>query len=176
MTVAEIPWSVPVRLDEVSDAGKQVTLEANEATRAALARPAGVEAVERLTATLDLMPRGRDGLHVTGRVTGAVRQICVITLEPVVNQIDEEVDVTFAPPDEAALADEDKVQGTLSEGPEPLVNGGVDLGALATEYLILGIDPHPRKPGATFAPPPVEGVAHPFAGLAALAKKGTVKD
>ena len=28
----------------------------------------------------------------------------------------------------------------------------VDLGAIATEFLILGIDPYPRKAGAEFAP------------------------
>ena len=31
-------------------------------------------------------------------------------------------------------------------GPEPLIGGIVDLGALATEFLILGLDPYPRKP------------------------------
>ena len=30
---------------------------------------------------------------------------------------------------------------------EPLIDGKVDLGALATEFLILGLDPYPRKPG-----------------------------
>ena len=34
------------------------------------------------------------------------------------------------------------------EGPETLHGGVVDLGAVATEFLILGIDPYPRKPGA----------------------------
>ena len=30
----------------------------------------------------------------------------------------------------------------------------VDLGAVATEFLLLGIDPYPRKPGAVFEAPP----------------------
>jgi hypothetical protein len=55
--------------------------------------------------------------------------------------------------------------------PEPLIGGSVDLGALATEFLILGIDPYPRKPGAIFEPPqdrmPDEG---PFAALSKLTK------
>ncbi len=55
--------------------------------------------------------------------------------------------------------------------PEPLVDGVVDLGALATEFLILGLDPYPRKPGAVFQPPqdskPDGG---PFAALAGLTK------
>jgi hypothetical protein len=48
----------------------------------------------------------------------------------------------------------------------------IDLGALATEFLILGIDPYPRKPGTVFEPPWEGGdVGHPFAGLAALTKR-----
>ena len=57
------------------------------------------------------------------------------------------------------------------------MHGGViDLGAVATEFLILGIDPYPRKPGAVFAAPPAapgEAAEHPFAALAALkSRKG----
>ena len=55
--------------------------------------------------------------------------------------------------------------------PEPLIDGIVDLGALATEFLILGLEPYPRKPDAVFEPPqdaaPEPG---PFAALAKLAK------
>jgi hypothetical protein len=52
-----------------------------------------------------------------------------------------------------------------------MVDGVVDLGAIATEFLILGIDPYPRKPGAVFEPPQSgDGEASPFAALAALKK------
>ena len=37
--------------------------------------------------------------------------------------------------------------------PEVLHDGAVDLGAVATEFLLLGIDPYPRKPGAVFDAP-----------------------
>ena len=96
----ERPWSVTVRVDEVPESGRHVSLEASEETRAALAGPAGVDAVERLSATFDLTRRGRDGLHVQGRVNATVRQTCVVSLEPMVNTIDEAVDVDFAPPRE----------------------------------------------------------------------------
>jgi hypothetical protein len=53
-----------------------------------------------------------------------------------------------------------------------LTGGMVDLGALATEFLILGIDPYPRKADAVFAGSSAgEGPANPFAALAALKKK-----
>lgn len=55
--------------------------------------------------------------------------------------------------------------------PEPLLGGVVDLGALATEFLILGLDPYPRKSGAVFeAPPDRKPEDSPFAALAKLTK------
>jgi hypothetical protein len=53
--------------------------------------------------------------------------------------------------------------------PDPIVDGRIDLGALAAEFLALGLDPYPRKPGAAFAgaePEPERD--SPFAALARL--------
>jgi hypothetical protein len=177
-------WSAAVRLDEVSDAGRHIAFAADADVRAALAKPLGVEAVERLTASFDLTRRGRDGLHVAGVVRATVRQTCIVTLEPVVNEIDEEIDVDYAPPSEMRkaaetidLEDSEAAQSGPDE-PEPLIGNSVDLARLATEFLVLGIDPYPRKPDAAFEPPqPAEaGAAHSFAALAGLSKKGTVKE
>lgn len=186
---SETAWSVRVRPDEVPETGRHVEIEAPEAARAAVARAANVEAVEALTASFDLTRRGRDGLRAVGTVRGRVRQACVVTLEPVVNTLEEGIDVTFAPPRDAAERakgragedddDDEPVAGTIAgeEPPEPLVNGAVDLGALATEFLVLGIDPYPRKPGVAFvAPAAGDSAANPFAALAALKKANKVKD
>src|ERR1043165_1413829 len=100
MTNTGRPWSATIRLDEIGESGRHVELEASEAVRAALAKPAGVDAVERRVARFDLTRRGRDRLHVSGEVRGTVRQACVVTLDPVVNEISEAIAVTFAPPRE----------------------------------------------------------------------------
>jgi hypothetical protein len=61
--------------------------------------------------------------------------------------------------------------------PETIRDGIIDLGAVATEFLVLGLDPYPRKPGAVFdAPPAGDPAGHPFAALAALKKDGGPKD
>jgi hypothetical protein len=58
------------------------------------------------------------------------------------------------------------------EPPEPLIGGIVNLGALATEFLVLGIDPYPRKADVEFAPVTVgEEGPKPFAALGALKKR-----
>jgi uncharacterized metal-binding protein YceD (DUF177 family) len=120
-------------------------------------------------------------VHVVGHVSATVEQICVVTLEPVVNAIDEAVDLIFVPAETAARAERARrVDGDAAEAsiladdpPEVLRDGVVDLGEIATEFLLLGIDPYPRKPGAVFQAT-ASGDAdttHPFAALAAL-KKG----
>lgn len=166
------PWAVPVALDDIPDAGLHLELEASSEIRTALAALAEVNDVPALSATFDLTREGT-GVHVSGRVQARVGQTCVVTLEPIENTIDEAVDVQFMPGADAAEAghvvdasDEDE------EPPEPLVDGKIDLGALATEFLLLGIDPYPRKPGAEFTPPQAEDAGdHPFAGLETLKKR-----
>jgi hypothetical protein len=172
-----LPWSALTRLVDIPETGLHVSLEAAPEVLAALAKPAGVDAVERLVAAFDLTPRGR-GLHVGGRVIGTVRQTCTVTLDPLVNAIDEEVDDDFAPPRSAKEGPEE----ASGEEPEPLTGDSIDLGVLATEYLILGVDPYPRKPDAAFEPPAApdpggqESAAHPFAALSEWNKKGAVKE
>ena len=167
MTRAEAVWHVPVRAHEVPQAGARFSLEADAPTRAAVAATADVPEVSRLQAEFDVTPARDGGLRVLGSVSASVRQTCVVTLDPMVSEIDERVDLTFTPP--AARTGAVEEEADAAEDRDTLEGGGVDLGALVVEFLILGIDPYPRKPGAVFTPPAVEGAdEHPFAGLAAL--------
>ena len=60
------------------------------------------------------------------------------------------------------------------DGPDPLIGGVVDLGALAGEFLTLALDPYPRKPGAAFEEPaPAVPEESPFS---ALSKRETGAD
>jgi hypothetical protein len=99
----------------------------------------------------------------------------VVTLDPVENDIDEEVDLIFAPmghiPELAEPTDDaDEGPTDMTDAPEPIENGAIDLGRLATDVLYLAIDPYPRKEGALFehqvtAADPED---HPFAALKSL--------
>jgi hypothetical protein len=165
-------WSVPVRLDDVPPTGRRFDLRADEAVRAAVARAAGVPEVANLRAVLDVTLHGTDGLHVAGHVSAAVRQTCVVTLEPMTNSIEESIDLVFERGTPGVDSGPSESEDAARERPEPLVDGIVDLGAVAVEFLMLGIDPYPRKPGAVFrAPTSDDAGAGPFAGLAALRKK-----
>jgi uncharacterized metal-binding protein YceD (DUF177 family) len=167
-------WSAPLAIHEVSETGRHVELVADDGTRAALANAIGLRALPRLEASFDVSRQGRDGLHMTGQVSATVGQICVVTLEPIENEIEESIDLVFKPAGESEMSSESATSEVAdNDAPEPLVGGVVDLGAVATEFLTLGIDPHPRKPDAEFTAPASgdDAAAHPFAALAAL-KKG----
>jgi uncharacterized metal-binding protein YceD (DUF177 family) len=139
-------------------------VEAPAAARAAVAELAAVRELPQLSAVFDLTRRGA-GVQVSGRVNASVGQTCVVSLEPIESKVEETIDVTYAPPGAAERTGND-------EPLEPLVGGAVDVGALATEFLLLAIDPYPRKQGVQFAPPQAEeGGEHPFAVLATLKKR-----
>ncbi len=167
-----IPWNVPVAVEDIPDTGLHLEIEAPAAVRPELAEIAELRELLQFSAVFDLIRQG-SRVHVAGQVKARVGQICVVTLEPVENTVEEAVDLKFAPSVGVADAGPKAVRKRArdEEPPEPLIGGTLDLGELATEFLILGIDPYPRKPGAQFAPLPVEDAGeHPFAALAALKK------
>jgi Large ribosomal RNA subunit accumulation protein YceD len=168
------PWSAPVAIHDVPETGRRFDLVADQNTRAAVAESIGLRTLPRLEASFDVSRHGRAGLRVVGRVSATVGQTCVVTLEPIDNEIEEPVDLVFVPAIAADVSPEGGGGGevTAADEIEPLVGGIADLGVVATEFLTLGIDPYPRKSGAEFtAPVAGDDSSHPFAALAAL-KKG----
>ena len=165
---AERPWSVPVPVAEIPDGGCHYDLAADVSVRDAVAALAGIRTLPRLEASFDLARRG-DGVAVRGEVRAQAGQTCVVTLEPIESEIHEAVDLIFEPPETSGRKPADRKRG---EPPEPLENGVVDLGVIATEFLVLGLDPYPRKQGAEFSrPQSADEGARPFAALGALKKR-----
>jgi hypothetical protein len=177
------PWRAPVIVAQIPDAGLHRKLEAPVAARRAMADIAGLRDILSAQAVFDLTPKSGGRVHVTGQVRARIGQTCVVTLDPIENDIDEEIDLMFAPEAEARrLADlieegrDSEEPPEVADPPEAIVGGIIDLGRLATDALFLAIDPYPRKPGAVFeadvtASDPED---HPFAALKALqeGKKG----
>ncbi len=171
------PFSRIIRVDTLPKNGETVTIEANPAEREALAASLKLPSIERLSATLTVKRAARGGARVIGAVQGELTRTCVVTLEPFPAAVEEEIDVRFAPPDNEAEArrrrDEPETVSMIDDDePDPLIDGKIDLGALASEFFALGLDPYPRKPGVTFEPPvEPEPEATPFAVLRGDEKK-----
>jgi hypothetical protein len=175
MTDKADPWRVPVTVAQIPDTGLHRDIEAAPAVRESMAKLGGLREILSANASLDVTPKGGGRFHVGGRVRARVRQTCVVTLDPVENDMDEKVDLIFTPVEQivqmADLADEaDEAGVEIPDPPEPIVNGVIDLGRLATDALFLGIDPYPRRKDAVFEPPVVaaDPEDHPFAALKAL--------
>jgi hypothetical protein len=169
------PWSVPVIVEQIPDTGLHREIEANPATRAAMAEVAGLREVLSARASLDVTPKSGGRVHVTGHVRARIGQNCVVTLDPIENEIDESIDLIFAPPEQipqlSDLVEEAAESDTeIPDPPEPIINGIVDLGRLATDAMFLAVDPYPRRPDAVFEPliEAADPMDHPFAALTAL--------
>ncbi|WP_372618750.1 YceD family protein [Falsiroseomonas sp.] len=163
-------FSRPVRLGPDR---RDITLEANEAERGALARRFGILGIGALTATLRLEPEAGGSVRARGRLSARVEQLCVVTLEPVAQRVEVAMDLRILGEGEEP-ADEDP------DSPDEIesLGGVVDLGEAVAEQLALALDPYPRAEGATL--PPLDDEApeggsqaaparpNPFAGLAKL--------
>jgi uncharacterized metal-binding protein YceD (DUF177 family) len=175
------PFSHPLAVDKIPARGLRLKIEVDASQRAAIARWLDLRDVAEMAADFEVAPIGRTGLiRVNGRLTAKVTQSCVVTLAPVQTGVDEEISMTFGPPEEA----EDEADGAAeldirfdeSDPPDPIIDGVIDLGAVMVEHLALGVDPFPRSEGAEFSPPEdkadePERKANPFAVLASLKQK-----
>ncbi len=182
-----LPFSRIYLADDLRDsAGDDFAISADQAETKALAKANTLVAVKSFGARFRIVPEGRV-LHLKGEVSAEVTQTCVVTLEDFDSTIREEIDARFAPQErmpepksgghrqrETNLSDE----GLETDPPEAIVDGKIDLGAVAAEFFTLGLDPYPRKPGAAFETgekentPADDAEASPFAALARLKPGG----
>lgn len=153
------PVSFEVNVARLPQKGMPVVIEADEKQLAALAEEHGVLSVKNFRADLHVGSWKRNGVRVSGVVVADIVQACVVTLDPIEAHIEEEVSALFLPEDSklGRLGFEGGGEIMLdAEGPDsPEIFSGetIDVGALAEEFFGLGIDPYPRKSGASLEAP-----------------------
>jgi uncharacterized metal-binding protein YceD (DUF177 family) len=169
------PWRVPLAVAQIPDTGLHRDLKADEAIRHAIADVGDLREVLSAQASFEVTPKSGGRFHVAGSVRARIGQTCVVSLEPMESDIDEPIDLIFAPPEQipqmAALVDEaEHSDGDTPDPPEPIENGIIDLGRVATDALYLAVNPYPRKSDAVFEPliEAADPEDHPFAALKAL--------
>lgn len=169
------PLSRPFSVAQLPARGTEFTVEASPEERDALAKDLDLPAIKSLTARLHVTGSPAR-VHVKGRLRASIVQTCVVTLEPFESELDEEVEVAFRAPLDG---EREPVSGEEIEAdpdaPDELLGDRIDLGAITAEFLALGLDPYPRKPGVEFEAAATEGAAEteasPFAALARLRKE-----
>jgi uncharacterized metal-binding protein YceD (DUF177 family) len=178
-----------VDLDKMG-AGGSTALEVtpSESERAALARRFGFLGLPAFSARATIDRRAGGQVVVEGRLRGRIVQACILSLDPVTQELDETFRIAFKQ-DLAEELDAENGETVLSaqvDAPEPLAGNMLDVGEIVAEQLALAADPYPRRPGVKLEdvlPKPrnagnegrragkSDGRRHPFAGLAALRDK-----
>lgn len=179
---SDAPGPIPfaVNVARLPKKGMPVTIEADEAQRAALAAAHGLNAVRSFRADMDVVGWKKGGVKVTGRVVAGIEQACIATLEPVDETVDETFSALFLPEGSRLAVPQRLVEGEMildaegEDAPELFSGDTIDVGALAEEFFTLGINPYPRKAGAEVQPPETDREEYrgPLAEkLAALRRK-----
>lgn len=178
-------WSCIVDTTEMSQAGLRLSISPPPEVHQQLIQRLGIVTLEGLEADVALNRATHSAvLHVTGNIRAKIRQNCVVTLEPIDTEINENFEAWFTDPAHAvslAKVRQDKKvkKGNVempildeSEDPEPIIDGKIDLGELVTQHLSLAINPYPHKEGVQFevgddAPKPDKSdlQSNPFAAL-----------
>jgi uncharacterized metal-binding protein YceD (DUF177 family) len=161
--------------------GMPLRLMSNENERLALAKAHDLISVQSFTAELLIKRWRKDGVKITGKVAAEITQNCVITLEPLISQIQNEIDGLFVQEGSKLARPPLSADGEIvidydgADLPETFSGDAIDVGALAEEFFGLAIDPYPRKPGAALEAAPDEepGLSKPspFAKLLKFGKE-----
>jgi len=165
-------------------AGAALEIAASESERQALVKRFGLLGLPAFSARVTIDRRVGGQVVVEGRLRGKIVQACILTLEPVTQDLDETFRLVFA----EGIADEkdpesgEALVSAQADAPEPLSGNMLDVGEIVAEQLSLASDPYPRRPGVKLEdvlpkprqidrPARGEPRRHPFAGLAALRDK-----
>jgi uncharacterized metal-binding protein YceD (DUF177 family) len=177
-----------VDLDRMSTGSAALDITASDGERAALAKRFGFLDLPAFSARVTVDRRVGGQVIVKGRLRGRIVQACILTLDPVTQELDDAFRIVFQQ-DLAEERDPESGEALLNaqaDAPEPLTGNLLDVGEIIAEQLSLAADPYPRRPGVKLEdvlPKPGKGGKggddagkahqrpHPFAGLAALRDK-----
>jgi hypothetical protein len=169
----ELAWDHAVQ--EIPEAGLAVERSASPEELEAVARALELVACRSLTARYTVTPGGGGHVQVAGSVKGVVEQTCVVTLEPLINEVSDSFRVDYWPDTEMPEPSGGEVDMHDEADLEPIVAGRIEVGRVIFECVAGAIDLFPRKPGITFEGPPEDdssaGAGSPFAALAKMKNK-----
>lgn len=188
-------WTHMFDTNKIDDA-ISLNLSPDEETKTRLAKRIGVLSLDALKADLTLQnEQGGRVVHITGKINADVTQICVVSMEKIKNNIEDEFEAWFANADQAVSLNKVRQKKMIEKGnrelpmieeqddPEPMIDGKIDLGELVTQYLSLSIDPYPQAEGVEYEIGDDQAQAsssvafkNPFAALKDWKAKNTKKD
>lgn len=155
-----LPLAHSYNLARLGNAGDEVRFAADTAALVQIARWAGVQAVEKFEARVELRKLAPNRFGLAFHLLADTVQSCVVTLEPVPGHMERSFsrELVFVgpqrhkPAQSAPLPEsETLLDSTEEEGPEEIESLHIDLAAPLLEEFALSLDPYPRAPGVEFA-------------------------
>lgn len=177
-------WSIFLETEDIDESGIDMDVALPDECKESICQRLNLQSIKSLKANLRFERHAvNKAVHVEGSITADVEQKCVVTMEPVCEQVTDEFEawysdkgqtVSFAKARrERMSAQEQDEQPVLEEedDPESIVDGKIDIGELIVQYFSLALEPYPRIAGArgNFGDPledaPEDTYNNPFAAL-----------
>jgi len=182
-------FSFFVNCETLKEAEKTFEIEASAEERAALAKRLDLFSLDNLKVKAVVSRQSSDLVYARCDCSAELVQLCVVSSKPLESNINFAFERMFSAsakvyfgnekePDEEGKVGLSGVDDDAPEPPDPMVDGGFDLGESVAEQLSLEIDPFPRAPDTSFDGLSTDGNVdsgagrtNPFAVLEQLKKK-----
>lgn len=182
-------FSFFVNCEHLKEAEKNFQIEADADQRVGLAQRLDLSRLDSLKVKAVVSRQSADLVALACECSAEFVQQCVVTSKPLESNIVFNFERLFSAtateyfgseiePKEEAGIDDSGLDGEALDPPDPMTDGGFDLGECVVEQLLLEIDPFPRAAGASFDGLSSAGDAgdgagrvNPFAVLEQLKKK-----
>ena len=141
----------PIVVSMLSRSGENLKISGDDKLCEAFAEACGVSAFERFDAFVKVQPFKKGGAKLSGTLSALVVQPCVVSMEPVEQQIEIAIERSFLPAPEIAKRNRIIEDGELildpdqADEPDEIENGEIDTWQVLVEELCLEIDLYPRK-------------------------------
>jgi hypothetical protein len=162
-------------VSEIPESGLHESRKASPTERAEIVAALDILGCDFLQADCTIRPLGEGRYRMRGSLSARLTQQCVVTLDPIPQDIAEEFDIEFWPPGTLPEVEDAEVEVLSVPDVEPIAHGQVEAGRVIFEILSTSLDPYPRKQDVSLqwndeaAPGASEGEG-PFAALSKLKK------
>lgn len=142
-------WDIPIR--DIPQAETVIEYKATPEQLGAIEKALDLASCASLTLSVTVKSGAPGGVACTGRLSAALEQNCIVTLEPVPATVDEDVNALFVqtiPGSDNSQSEEEDLNILENLSLEPFDGTTLELGRLAFEVLASSLDPYPKAPGA----------------------------
>jgi uncharacterized metal-binding protein YceD (DUF177 family) len=159
-------FSRPVRLARIGTEPYRQRISASKEERAALARRFDLMSLDRLEASVELIPYRERTILLRADFEAVFEQRCIVTLDPISGTLAERFELLYGHPEVEGSADSLVGEDVAFE---PLAGDVIDIGEAVAQEFSLALPAFPRRPDSRVETAPDPAVAsNPFAGLARL--------